>query len=80
MFQYMFDTQNMIVIPFALRYNCDFLDVSYIIQHVGCFADIVRKRDLEMKTTLISSKMTHKMCLNHCKARGYKYMGLQVNI
>ena len=58
---------------------CEIVDGRHMIQYEGCFADIVNKRDLLMKTTLISSRMTHRMCFNHCRRGGYTYMGLQVN-
>ena len=50
-----------------------------MVEYEGCFADSVTKRDLNDQTLLKSPKMTHKMCFDHCRNAGYKYMGLQVN-
>ena len=45
-------------------------------KYVGCYVD-KKKRDLNGKKYLNSSKMTIKKCARYCK--GYKYMGVQVS-
>ena len=45
-------------------------------KYVGCYVD-KKKRDLNGKKYLNSSKMTIKKCARYCK--GYKFMGVQVS-